>query len=234
MIKLKRIYITHTCYCSGWDIDSVFSGTVFAKAIHTNQKWEEGVKMMDWDFRRPKWRRHIEKAMKYDFETIMAPDIFSEKDVERSLRCADKLLKYCDRVVIPIHYWDKRLKEYELAYPIATKFNPKSRKNLNVLISDFAESVTHILGGSPHSQLELAKYFPNLKSLDGNLIFWCAVHYGKYWDGRWKKQKGMTNFECFALSVRNLNRVVVKNDHERQFARARSGARIRGTGMDCV
>jgi len=206
-MSIKRIYITHTCYCSGWDLDNIFSGTLFAKAIHTNQKWEEGVKMLDWDFRKPNWIKHIRKARDYDFETVMAPDVHSEKDVEFAIRCADKLLKYCDRVVIPIHYYDKRLEDYELAYPNARKFNPSCRINLG-FVWDFIDNITHILGGSPHSQLKLAQYFPKLKSLDGNLIFWCAVHYGKFWDWGWKKHEGMTNYECFAISVKNFDRAV--------------------------
>ena len=207
-MKIGRIYITHTCYCSGWDLDGIFEGTLFRKAIRTNQRWEEGVKMLDWDFRKPKWAEHIRKVKEYDFECVMAPDVHSEKDVDFVVECADKLSKYCDRVVIPIHYYDERLRGYELAYPNALKFNKTARANLE-FISEFAEQVTHILGGSPHSQLKLAKYFPNLKSLDGNLIFWCAVHYGKYWDGKWvKPNPPLTNEECFKLSVYNLDRLL--------------------------
>ena len=207
-MKIERIYITHTCYCSGWNLDGIFENTIFRKAIHTNQKWEEGVEMLDWDFRRPNWSEHIRKAREYDFECVMAPDVHSEKDVDFAVKCADKLLKYCDRVVIPIHYYDERLEGYELAYPNALKFNKDARASLGH-ISEFAEQVTHILGGSPHLQLKLAKYFPNLKSLDGNLIFWCAVHYGKYWDGKWvKPNPPLTNEECFKLSVYKLDRLL--------------------------
>jgi hypothetical protein len=207
-MRIERVYITHTCYCSGWNLDGIFRNTIFRKAIHTNQRWEEGVKMLDWDFRKPNWIRHIRKARDYDFECVVAPDVHSEKDVGFTVRCANKLLKYCDRVVIPIHYYDKRLKDYELAFPNANKFNPNARRHLG-FITDFAEQVTHILGGSPHSQLKLAEYFPNLKSLDGNLIFWCAVHYGKYWDGKWVKPNSqLTNEECFKKSVYNLDRLL--------------------------
>lgn len=206
-MRIKRVYITHTCYCSGWDIDSIFEGTLFAKAIHTNQKYEDGVKMLDWDFRKPDWSRHLEKVRNHDFECVMAPDVASESDVNPTLDYVEKLLDHCNRVVIPIHYYDERLEGYELAYPNAKKFNVNARKELG-LIFEFSGSVTHILGGAPQSQLRMRDYFPNLRSLDGNLIFWCAVWYGQYWDGRWCKQTGMTNQECFALSVKNLNKAV--------------------------
>jgi len=209
-MPIERVYITHTCYCSGWNIDDVFKNTIFRKAIHTNQRWEEGVKMLDWDFKKPNWLKHIRKTRDYDFECVMAPDVTSKDNVEFAMRCADKLLKYCDRVVIPIHYYDERLVEYELAFPNALKFNKQAKQRLG-FVGEFAEQVTHILGGSPHAQLKLAKYFPNLKSLDGNLIFWCAVRYGKYWDGKWIKSNGLTNEECFKISVNNLNELLQFN-----------------------
>jgi len=166
--------------------------------------------MLDWDFKKPNWSKHIRKARDYDFECVMAPDVTSKDNVEFTMRCADKLLKYCDRVVIPIHYYDERLVEYELAFPNALKFNKQAKQRLG-FVGEFAEQVTHILGGSPHAQLKLAKYFPNLKSLDGNLIFWCAVRYGKYWDGKWIKSNGLTNEECFKISVNNLNELLQFN-----------------------
>lgn len=206
-MEIERIYITHTCYCSGWGIDSIFEDTIFAKAIHTNQKHEDGVKMLDWDFRKPNWERHLHKVKTHDFECVMAPDVQNKDEVDQVIDYTEKLLNHCDRIVIPIHYFDERLEGYELAYPNAKKFNANAKKELG-FSWDFSKHVTHILGGSPQSQLRQSNYFPNLKSLDGNLIFWCAVWYGQYWNGRWVKQTGMTNQECFALSVMNLNKAV--------------------------
>ncbi|RKX54117.1 MAG: hypothetical protein DRP24_06570, partial [Thermotoga sp.] len=136
-MNIKRIYITHTCYCSGWNLDGIYENTIFRKSMHTNQKWEEDIKMLDWDFKHPNWQKHIKLVKEHDFECVMAPDCFSEKTIEFTTKCADKLLKYCDRVVIPIHYYDDRLEGYELAFPITTKFNPKSRQKLG-FISEFA------------------------------------------------------------------------------------------------
>ncbi len=217
---IQRVYISHTSKCDGWkDLDEIFCGTIFRKAMRTNQRWEKEIKMMDWDFKRPNWSEHIRKAREYDFECVMAPDVRSEKDVDFSMKCADKLLKYCDRVVIPIHYYDSRLEGYELAYPSKTKFNPSAGKNLG-FISEYAGQVTHILGGSPQSQLELATYFPNLKSVDGNLIFWCAVYYGRYWDLRaraWRKpHTQIPNEECFRISVYNVNEAL-RSERSRRF-----------------
>ena len=211
-MSIKRVYITHTVGCSGWDLDRIFKDTVFRKAIHTHQKYEHGVKMLDWDFKKPDPERHLEMAKRYDFEVVMAPDIWTAEDKNKTLKIADKLENYVDRVVIPIHYYDDDLAGYELAYPNARKFNPKAGWRLG-LISEFKDYVTHILGGSPHSQLKLAKYFPNLKSLDGNLVFWCAVHYGKYWDWGWKKpEEPLKNEEIFRISIQNMMRALKEAD----------------------
>ena len=207
-MRIERIYITHTVYCSGWNLDNILENTIFRKAMHTHQKYETGIKMLDWDFKKPDHEEHLQKAKTYDFEVVMAPDVWSEEDINFSRKMADKLSKYVDRVVIPIHYYDENLSGYELAYPNARKFNPKAGKNLS-LLWEFRDQVTHILGGSPHSQLKLAKHFPNLKSLDGNLIFWSAVHYGRFWDWGWKKpHEQLSNEEIFKISVRNFQKAI--------------------------
>jgi len=77
------------------------------------------------------------------------------------------------------------------------------RKVSSELLSSFGP--VDVLIGSPHSQLELAAYFPNLKTVDGNQAFWCAVRFGKYWDGGWKKPSPpLSNADCFSESVRNI------------------------------
>ncbi|RLG68599.1 MAG: hypothetical protein DRO11_08880, partial [Methanobacteriota archaeon] len=58
-MNIKRIYITHTCYCSGWNLDGIYENTILRKSMHTNQKWEEDIKMLDWDFKHPNWQKHI-------------------------------------------------------------------------------------------------------------------------------------------------------------------------------
>ena len=174
--------------------------------MHTNQKYEDGCKMLDWDFKKPNFERHLQKVKDHDFEVVMSMDITAKNEVEDALKFTNQLLKYTNRVVIPIHYFDKRLADYELAFPNTTKFNPNSAKNLG-FITDFQDQVTHILGGSPDKQIDLLNYFPNVVSLDGNSIFWVAVRYGKAWKNKWVKIEGLTNEEIFKQSIYNLNNI---------------------------
>jgi len=205
-------YIAHTAYCSGWDLDSILEGTKIKKSIKTNQKWgdENPPKMMDWDFKNPNWEKHLQRTKKHNFEVVMAPDVKSPEDVPDVLRKVDQLKDHVPRVVIPIHYYDDRLAGYELAFPNATKFNPDRGSELP-FIDFFRDEVTHVLGGSPKQQFAFARYFPSLKSLDGNMIFWAAVHYGKYWDNGWHKpDEHKTNEEIFKISVQNINKKLVE------------------------
>lgn len=209
---IDSIYISHTAQCTGWDLDNILKGTIFKKACRTS-RWPmngEGpsIKMLDWDYRKPNWDKHLTLTKQFQdtLEVVMAPDLFHKADIEIRLIQVSQLLRYIDRVIIPIHCWHDKLHNYEVAYPNAKKFNPVKK---NYWLWDFKDSVTHILGGSPQSQYEMSGYFPNLKSIDGNTIFQSAVRHGSYWDGNWistsKWKERITNEEAFRRSVKAVN-----------------------------
>ena len=220
-----KIYISHSAVCSGWDIDSIFKGTCFEKAARTNAvknkaPAESDVKMLDWDFRG--WQKNPEKIEKdhlqnvkdYRFDVVMSMDLF-DYNVDECLEYTQKLKKYCNRVLIPVHYYTEELQQEELAYPNANWFKQNSIPPVR-----YRRNFTHILGGSPQSQLKLlttpqkdlygnALRCPNIESIDGNQIFNVAIRVGKYWSPikpYWRKPKiKMSNEEIFKLSVINLN-----------------------------
>lgn len=214
-MTIERIYISHTIGCSGWNLDKIYEGTIFRKAITTKQTWEEGVKMLDWDFKHPNSKKHIRLAREHEFEVVMAPDIWNKSMLDYVLSIVGKLFNYCKRVVIPIHYYCEELEDFELAFPNTTKFNPESGKNLPFM-GFWQNQVTHILGGTPERQLSYLNYFPNVKSLDGNLIFRGAISYGKYWcpeKPKWRKPiVEIPNQELFKISVMNLDYYLKTNE----------------------
>ena len=202
---IEAAYIAHTSYCTGWDLDDILKGTIFKKSARTWRVPPEPVQMLDWDFRRleqrgfvPTWNKHLQLAMSNDFDVIMSPDLWHGEWSQAYLAYC-KLKKYCSRVVMPIHVPPSECSQVEIAWPMGVWTED------HVAVWDVSEQVTHLLGGSPHSQLELEAYFPNLKTVDGNQAFWCAVRFGKYWDGRWiKPDSPLSNEECFAESIRNI------------------------------
>ncbi len=228
-----KIYISHTAVCSGWDIDSIFKDTCFQKAARTNAVKNKGpaesnVKMLDWDFRG--WKKnpgkiekdHLQNVKDYNFDVVMSMDLWKD-NVEECLEYTQKLKKYCNRVLIPVHYFCEELKWEELAYPNANWFADNKFPPF-----EYRKDFTHILGGSPQSQLKLIKTkqkdlhgyslkFPNIKSIDGNQIFNVAIKAGKYWipiKPYWIKpfpfDKDWTNEEIFKISVRTLDQEVRK------------------------
>ena len=202
---IEAAFIAHTSYCTGWDLDDILKGTIFKKSARTWRVPPEPVQMLDWDFRRLEkrgfahtWMRHLDLAKVSNFEVIMSPDLW-HGEWEQAYTSYLMLKKYCLRVVIPVHVPPPEEVELDIAWPMGVWTED------HVAIWDVSEQVTHLLGGSPHSQLELAAYFPNLRTVDGNQAFWCAVRFGKYWDGRWiKPDPPLSNADCFAESIRNI------------------------------
>ena len=240
MAETMRVYISHTAVCTGWDMDAIFKGTCFRKAARTNAVLNKGpaesdVKMLDWDFRgwelNPKKIEadHLQNVKEYKFDVVMSMDLF-EYNIDECLAYTKELKKYCDRVLIPVHYFYDELLEYELAYPNANWFASNKYPP-----AKFRPNFTHILGGSPHSQLRLitttqqdlfgnALQFPNIKSIDGNQIFNVAIQAGKYWSPtkpHWRKPNyydhDWTNEEIFKLSVQNLDQEVRKPTESEPF-----------------
>lgn len=190
------------------------------------KEWERTnsikVKMLDWDFRewlkRPEMaaQRHINLAKEYEFDVVMSRDVW-KKDFDKALNYADTLSKYCDRVVVPVHWFSDRLLDYELAYPNANWFAKNSR-----IPNKYRDNFTHILGGSPHEQYKLITTnqedlyghklrLRNIISVDGNQIFNVSIRANKYWQlqkPHWVKLPLDTpNVESFKISVNNVNKL---------------------------
>ena len=161
--------------------------------------------MLDWDFRRLEergfpytWHQHLWLAKNNSLEVIMSPDLWHGEWLQ-AYQAYHELKKHCPRVVMPVHVCPPEHKDIEIAWPMGVWTKDY------VAVWEVQDQVTHLLGGSPHAQLETAGYFPNLRTVDGNQAFWCAVHFGKYWKGRWvKPEPALPNEECFRRSVENI------------------------------
>lgn len=202
---IEAAYIAHTSQCTGWDLDSILHGSIFKKSARTWRFPSEPVQMLDWDFRRVEsrgfektWKRHVQLARTNAFEVVMSPDLWHGGFWE-SYNAYERLKQLCGRVVMPVHVAPPEGYEIEIAWPMGVWTED------NIAVWDVSEDVTHLLGGSPHAQLDMAQYFPNLRTVDGNQAFWCAAHFGKYWDDRWiKPDPPLSNQECLRLSVENI------------------------------
>jgi len=161
--------------------------------------------MLDWDFRKIEtrgldhtWKKHLQIVKDHKPEVVMAPDLWRDnwKFALRKYRVLDRI---CDRVVMPVHVKPKRI-DLNLAWPMGVWTED------HVGVWEVSDQVTHLLGGSPHAQIEMSGYFPNLRSVDGNQIYVIALRFGKYWNRRWiKPDPQLTTEECFRRSIRNFS-----------------------------
>jgi len=176
-----------------------------------SRKIRQEIEFLDWDFRKARnnfhliKKRHLELTKEIRPKLVMAPDIMcndTEEKIKKKLEFVDELAKYAERVVVPIHKFHPLLKDYELAYPNSPSFSPTN----NFALWEIQDYVTHILGGSPHRQARIAKYFPTLISVDGNSVFRVAINYGKYWEppNKWVKCPNCGLYNIFKRSIENV------------------------------
>jgi hypothetical protein len=217
------IYVSHSTGCAGWDMEAIYEGTNFKLACRTSRfkpDKDKNIQMLDWDYlewkKKPKEieDKHIQIVRDYDIETVMSMDLW-DYNISDALKYADKLQKYTNRVLIPVHYYCKELLEYDLAYPNANWF----AKNIFPPF-EYRDNIKHILGGSPQSQIKYLTTtqtdlegnplrFKNVESIDGNQLFNVAIKHGKEWfpyKPYWKKPKThRTNEEIFKNSVKRFD-----------------------------
>ena len=215
--KIKYLALSHSTACSGLDMEwlrkySVLLGANTSKAW-SSEKIRAEIEFLDWDFRLASKsfhlvkKRHLQLVKEIKPKLAMAPDIIhndTEEKIKKKLEFVDELAKYAERVVVPIHKFHPLLKDYELAYPNSPNFSPTN----NFALWEIQEYVTHILGGSPHRQARMMKYFPKIISVDGNSVFRAAISYGKYWEppNKWIRWEEAGLYNIFKKSIENVLR----------------------------
>lgn len=218
-----KIFLSHTSGCTGWKMEDIFENTIFEFAHRTGQRPFKNVncRMLDFDYRKYKnapgkiKKKHLEYARSNNYEVIMSMDLWRD-NLEECIRFTEELEKYCDRVLIPVHFFHENLNGYEFALPNANWFE----KNPAIPIAARSK-ITHLLGGSPHSHLRKilntendfwgnSLSLTNIKSVDGNQIFRVAIK-GKFWapvKPFWFKPFiSLSNEQIFTISVNNVNEI---------------------------
>lgn len=230
--KIHTVFISHSSGCAGWNMPEIYQDFPLFKngcrTLRFKDKDRGIVKMLDWDYRN--WlkdptrveEKHLQLAREEDLEVIMSMDLW-EDNVEKALAYCDRIQKYSNsnsnRVLVPVHYYCKQLRGYELAYPNANWFAKNSFPPV-----EYIDQITHILGGSPQSQLRLitkGQYdllgnsidFRKVVTLDGNQFFNVAIRHGKFWQSRkpyWYKplHTQLPNILLFRKSLNNFQRIL--------------------------
>lgn len=210
------IYISHTAKCTGWNLESIYEGTLFKKSARTSRfNPAEKLHMLDWDYKLYKEKpykailKHTMAIEMGNFELIMVPDYTGN---EREKVIIHKFIKEAQKhdadYAIPVHVFEKWMLDYNLALPNANWYD----KNPDVPL-EYYDNIVHLLGGSPHSHIQLIGEFEKVKSIDGNQIFNMAIWAGKFWQNdfpKWQRpfNTGLTNEQIFKISVKNYNQAI--------------------------
>lgn len=139
----------------------------------------------DQDWRKPNKRAYIDAVEFY------RPHIASVLDWERQdqlgcvLEWAEDIAQYVQVVVIipKVQGGVKQLphsvggKRVRLGYSVPTRYS-----GTELPVWEFAGWPVHLLGGSPHRQMELARYL-DVRSVDGNMAMKLAVQHCQFWVG---------------------------------------------------
>jgi hypothetical protein len=175
---------------------------------------------IDIDYKKPDFEKHLEVVACYRPKYATIPDLSEENtsvaDVERALKQAERLQKFC-QIVLIVPKLAEQLPlippEYAIGYSI-----PSNYGGARFAIWEVEEHLKgrwiHLLGGSPRKQIEAYLQISSIAhvgSADGNYAQSQAVKYAMYWKrNSWHyhelKGKGKKDLylECWQRSCQNI------------------------------
>jgi hypothetical protein len=172
----------------------------------------------DQDWKRPNRERYMAalKAHRPHMATVL--DLERVDQLGEVLAWAEEAAAYVEQVLIipkysgAIDHLPRQIggAAVVLAYSVPTQFG-----GTEVPIWEFYDWPVHLLGGSPHRQMTLARYL-NVVSTDGNMANKMA-HWGRFWSkekgpkGHWRNLREFgidletdNNLEAFRRSCENI------------------------------
>lgn len=161
---------------------------------------------LDIDWKNYSFEAHLKAAQKTRPHITIARDVIQLSDLRVILEEADSLLEFCERVaIVPKdgHFNKCRLADlipprFMLAYSVPSRYGGTSVR------PEIFDRDTHLLGGSPARQLELAHKLP-VYSLDCNR-FTIDAKFGDCFDGaRFVNARHLGYRECLRRSVVAIN-----------------------------
>lgn len=194
-------------YCDGkskWRNNIAAECGFLAGTRHGDTVYRSPLYFIDQNWKNPQKEKYI--AFIKEYKPIMATviDIIDDKTLFDALNWSKQIAQYITYLIlipkIPV-YLPKILydKEVILGYSVPTQYG-------GTFIDDkyFHDHKVHLLGGSPHRQLEYSARF-NIFSIDINYHGMMATKFRHYWtNGTRKWLKGITAEDCFRISCNNI------------------------------
>lgn len=172
------------------------------------------ISFVDIDYRQPDFTRHLAVVKKHQPKYATVPDLseteVSMADIARAVKQAEQLASYCETtLIVPKLSGQLPLvpPEYGIAYSVPTSYGGAKYGAWKL-----AGRHVHLLGGSPHEQMRLARYLAgSVISADGNMAQLMATQFARYWRNRkwprhpeWGQNKPDLYMECWQWSCRNI------------------------------
>ena len=137
----------------------------------------------DQDWKKPNRERYMAALAEHKPRMASVLDLEQPEQLTEVLGWAEDAAVFVDVVmIIPKFFGAIELlpriiagKSVRLGYSVPTKFG-----GTEVPVWEFADWPVHLLGGSPHKQLEMCGYL-NVVSADGNYAQKMAIQYGQFW-----------------------------------------------------
>jgi hypothetical protein len=151
------------------------------------------IHFVDIDYQHPNFEQHLAIVGRLQPHYATVPDL-SEKqvqayDIDRAVRQAQQLSNYCEVVLLvpklpgQIALLPERL---AIGYSVPTSYG-----GAQYPLWELTGRRVHILGGSPHRQMEVYRYVQaigTILSVDSNMAMKLATRHARYWDGgKWVK-----------------------------------------------
>lgn len=159
---------------------------------------------LDQDWKNPQRGSYIEKVKERLPYMATVIDIETEETKRLALEWAEEIAGYVNKIVIipKIKYLPPETiggKDVVIGYSVPTRYG-----GTPVPFDFFSERKCHLLGGSPHKQMEIfMKYPDSVYSIDGNYHQKMAISYNLVWElgkkrayGMWTKLRDYIGEEC--------------------------------------
>lgn len=205
-------------YCAGQNrrLMSIAQDAGFLLGIRSDRKdYGFPIQFVDIDYKAPDFPMHLAVVKRHQPKYATVPDLsdteVSEPDIIRAVKQAEQLASYCGTVLL-VPKLSGQLAfiptDYAVAYSVPTSYGGAKYGAWKL-----SGRRVHLLGGSPHAQMKLARYLPeSIQSADGNMAQLMSK-FAKYWQAwqwiehprRGQKEKDLY-LECWELSCQNIYR----------------------------
>lgn len=201
----KDIIIKIVCYGGNRQVESIMQDYIgyWFYGIRDDYTSHIPIHFLDNSFKKPDLSRYIRKLQKYQPALATLPDIEDEKSYNLYLRYYQEVLQLSNmtQYITIIKSFDYFFDADYIGYSVPSRY-----ANTTIPVSYFRQfNKIHLLGGTPHKQLEIIQELGGVTSIDQN-SFILAARFGKVWENRkWKYID--KDFEyCFRFSMDTMTK----------------------------